>query len=64
MACREPDAYNIAAPLLYNRLSMDGDSCIISDPLNCIVFTNATTVKQSVQSGPIQFTGTRTVKVT
>lgn len=43
---------------------LDGDSCVIIDPLNAIVFTNATTVKQQVQSGPFQFTGTRTVKVT
>lgn len=43
--------------------TIDGDSCQIVDPLNTITFTNATTVKQSVTSGPFQFTGTRTVKV-
>lgn len=50
--------------LTITNSTMDGDSCTISDPLNSITFTNATSVKQAVQSGPIQFTGTRTIKVT
>lgn len=44
--------------------TLDGDSCTINDPLNAIVFTNAGIVKQQVASGPYQFTGQRTVKVT
>jgi hypothetical protein len=43
--------------------TIDGDSCVINDPLNTITFTNAGTVKQSVQSGPYRFTGPRTVRV-
>jgi hypothetical protein len=53
-----------ARQLVITNSTIDGDTCQILDPLNSIVFTNATTVKQQVQSGPIQFTGTRTVKVT
>lgn len=44
--------------------TIDGDTCAILDPNNVITFTNAGTVKQQVTSGPYQFTGTRTVKVT
>lgn len=44
--------------------TLDGDTCVISDPLNTITFTNAGTVKQQVTSGPYLFTGSRTVKVT
>ncbi len=43
--------------------TIDGDSCVISDPLNAITFTNAGTVKQAVTSGPYVFTGTRTVRI-
>lgn len=43
--------------------TIDGDTCIINDPLNAITFTNPGTVKQSVQSGPYRFTGSRTVRV-
>lgn len=50
--------------LTITNSTIDGDSCLINDPLNSITFTNATSVKQSVSSGPIRFTGTRTVKVT
>ncbi len=53
-----------ARTLTITNSTMDGDTCTINDPLNSIVFTNATSIKQSVQSGPIRFTGTRTVKVT
>jgi hypothetical protein len=42
---------------------LDGDTCRIIDPLNAIVFTNAGTVKQQVQSGPYTFTGPRTVRI-
>lgn len=44
--------------------TIDGDTCQFIDPLNAITWTNAGTVKQQVSSGPYQFTGTRTVKVT
>ena len=44
--------------------TLDGDTCRIDDPLNAITFTNATTVKQQVSSGPITFTGPRTLRVT
>lgn len=44
--------------------TMDGDSCFINDPLNSITFTNAGTVRESVQQGPYRFTGPKTVKVT
>lgn len=50
--------------LTITNSTIDGDSCSIFDTLNTIVFTNATTVKQQVSSGPFQFTGPRTVKVT
>lgn len=44
--------------------TIDGDTCIINDPLNAITYTNAGTVKQAVPSGPYRFTGSKTVKVT
>ena len=50
--------------LTITNSTIDGDTCVINDPLNAITFTNATSVKQQVVSGPIRFTGTRTVKVT
>ncbi len=50
--------------LTITNSTLDGDTCTINDPLNAIVFTNATSVQQQVSSGPIRFTGTRTVKVT
>lgn len=50
--------------LTITNSTIDGDTCFINDPFNTITFTNATSVKQSVNSGPIRFTGTRTVKVT
>lgn len=52
-----------ARALTITNSTMDGDSCQILDPLNSISFTNATSVKQSVNSGPITFTGTRTIRV-
>lgn len=53
-----------ARALTITNSTIDGDTCFINDPLNAVVFTNATSVKQQVASGPIRFTGTRTVKVT
>jgi hypothetical protein len=53
-----------ARALTITNSTLDGDTCQILDPLNAITFTNATSVKQAVQSGPLQFTGTRTMKVT
>lgn len=50
--------------LTITNSTIDGDSCQILDPNNAITFTNATSVKQQVTTGPITFTGTRTVKVT
>lgn len=50
--------------LTITNSTLDGDSCFINDPLNSVSFTNATTVKQQVASGPIRFTGTRTIKLT
>ena len=50
--------------LTITNSTIDGDTCSFVDPLNTITFTNATSVKQQVTSGPFQFTGTRTVKVT
>lgn len=50
--------------LTITNSTIDGDSCIINDPLSAITWTNATSVKQNVVSGPFRFTGTRTVKVT
>lgn len=49
--------------LTITNSTLDGDSCLIVDPLNAISFTNPTTVKQRVTSGPFVFTGTRTVRV-
>lgn len=53
-----------ARSLVITSSTIDGDTCFITDPLNAITFTNATSVKQQVQSGPIRFTGTRNLKVT
>jgi hypothetical protein len=53
-----------ARPLTITNSTIDGDTCVINDPLNAITWTNATTVKQQVLSGPFLFTGSRTVKVT
>ena len=50
--------------LTITNSTIDGDSCQFIDPLNAITWTNATSVKQQVSSGPFVFTGTRTVKVT
>ena len=50
--------------LTITNSTIDGDTCSVNDPLNAITWTNATSVKQRVTSGPFQFTGTRTVKVT
>ncbi len=52
-----------ARTLTITNSTIDGDSCQFNDPNNAIVFTNATSVKQQVTSGPFLFTGTRTVKV-
>lgn len=57
---KSPDARG----LTITNSTIDGDSCSFNDPLNAITWTNATSVKQQVVSGPFQFTGTRTVKVT
>jgi hypothetical protein len=53
-----------ARQLTITNSTIDGDTCSVNDPLNAIVWTNATTVKQQVTSGPFLFTGPRTVKVT
>lgn len=53
-----------ARALTLTNSTIDGDTCFFNDPLNVITFTNATSVKQRVGSGPFLFTGTRTVKVT
>lgn len=53
-----------ARTLTITNHTVDGDTCYFNDPLNAVVYTNAGTVKQSVQSGPYRFTGTKTVKVT
>ena len=53
-----------ARGLTITNSTIDGDSCSFNDPLNAITWTNATSVKQQVLSGPFLFTGTRTVKVT
>ena len=50
--------------LTITNSTIDGDSCVYNDPLNAITWTNATSVKQQVASGPFRFTGSRTVKVT
>lgn len=50
--------------LTVTNSTIDGDTCIVNDPNNAITWTNATSVKQQVSSGPFRFTGTRTVKVT
>jgi hypothetical protein len=58
------DKSNDVRTLTITNSTIDGDTCQFVDPLNAIVWTNATTVKQQVLSGPFVFTGTRTVKVT
>jgi hypothetical protein len=52
-----------ARALTITNSTIDGDTCQINDSLNATTFTNATSVKQQVSSGPFLFTGTRTVKV-
>ena len=52
-----------ARALTITNSTIDGDTCQFIDPLNTITWTNATSVKQQVATGPFQFTGTRTVKV-
>lgn len=49
--------------LTITNSTIDGDTCFINDPLNAITFTNPTSVRQQVSSGPFRFTGTRTVRV-
>lgn len=44
--------------------TIDGDTCQILDPNNCVTWSNASTVNGQVTSGPFVFTGSRTVKVT
>ena len=58
------DKSSDARALTITNSTIDGDSCQVLDPLNAITWTNATSVKQQVTSGPFTFTGTRTVKVT
>lgn len=58
------DKSNDMRALTITNSTMDGDTCLINDPLNAITFTNATSIKQQVNAGPIRFTGTRTMKVT
>lgn len=58
------DKANDLRGLTITNHTLDGDTCFVNDPLNAVTFTNAGSVKQSVQSGPYRFTGTRTVKVT
>ena len=53
-----------ARGLTITNSTIDGDSCFYNDPLNAIIWTNATSVKQQVADGPFRFTGTKTVKVT
>lgn len=57
------DKANDARALTITNHTIDGDTCVINDPLNAISFTNPGSVKQSVQSGPYRFTGTRTMRV-
>lgn len=52
-----------ARGLTITNSAMDGD-CQVVDALNAVTFTNATSVRGRVVSGPFVFTGTRTVKVT
>ena len=58
------DKSSDARALTITNSTIDGDSCQFVDPLNALVFTNATTVNQQVAQGPFSFTGPRTVKVT
>ena len=44
--------------------TIDGDTCTIQDPNNGITYSNATSVQGSVTSGPLQYTGTRTERIT
>lgn len=44
--------------------TIDGDSCQVNDPNSLITWTNATLVKNQVNSGPFLFGPNRTVKIT
>lgn len=57
------DKSSDARGLTITNSTIDGDTCQIIDPLNAITWTNPTTVREQVTSGPFQFTGTRTVKI-
>lgn len=54
---------NDARSLTITNSTLDGDTCFINDPLNAITFTNPSSVRQQVTTGPFRFTGTRTVRV-
>lgn len=51
-------------PMTITNSTIDGDTCFVNDPQSKITWTNATSVRQAVTSGPFIFQGTRTVKVT
>lgn len=53
-----------ARALVVTDSTIDGDTCRVDDPYNAVSYTNPTTVKQRVSSGPFTFTGPRTVRVT
>lgn len=53
-----------ARALTITNSTIDGDTCLFNDPLNSITFTNSTSIKQQVSSGPFRFTGLRTIKLT
>lgn len=47
--------------LTITNSTLDGETCVINDPLSTIAFTNVTTVNQRITSGPYRFTGPRFV---
>ena len=53
-----------ARAMTITNSTIDGDTCQANDPNSAITWTNATSVKNLVSSGPFIFNGTRTVKVT
>ncbi len=51
-------------PMTIAASTIDGDTCRVLDPNNCITWTTATVIKNSVASGPFTFGANRTVKIT
>jgi hypothetical protein len=50
-------------PMTITSSAVDGDTCQVLDPLSTITWTDPTTVRNAVTSGPFAFVGPRTVQI-